>query len=226
MEHSDGALCGDRLFKLADRLLRGVRDATGLEQAVAGVADAAEAEVGKGGTQPAACRPGCPHCCVLTVTVLLPEAAVIAAHLDRELSTGERAAIVGRLDRQSRLVRWMEDGERVRRGISCSFLDGEGSCSIHRYRPILCRGVTSLDSALCREALDPTELDPSLAVPMDLARKVVMDDAFRALARAMEVHGMDARGVELAAGVGAFLAQPGLTRRFLVGDRLFAGLWE
>ncbi len=226
MEHIDGLLCGDRLFKLAEGLLRGVSDADGLAQAVAGIASAAEAEAENEGAQQAACRPGCPHCCVLRVTVLLPEAAVIAARLDRELTPGRRAFLAGQLDRQQRLVRWMEDGERVRRGIGCSFLDEEGSCSIHSYRPILCRGVTSLDSALCREALDPTELDPSLTVPMDLARKTVMDEAFRALARATEVHGMDERGVELAAGVGAFLSQPELIGRFLAGGRLPAELWD
>lgn len=226
MERIDGALCGDRLFKLAEGVMRGVRDADGLAQAVARIAAAAEAEVEKEGAQQPACRPGCPHCCVLRVTVLLPEASVIAARLDRELIPGRRASLAGQLDRQQRLVRWMEDGERVRRGIGCAFLDGEGSCSIHSYRPILCRGVTSLDSDLCREALDPTELDPSLTVPMDLARKTVMDEAFRALARATEVHGMDARGVELATGVGAFLSQPELTGRLLAGGRLHADLWD
>jgi hypothetical protein len=76
MELFDGTACGNRLFELAAGLLRGARDASGLAQALAGVVAAAEEEAGASGARQAACRPGCPHCCVLNVTVLLPEAAV------------------------------------------------------------------------------------------------------------------------------------------------------
>ena len=208
--------------------MRCARNGDGLAQALAGLAAAAEADAdAERGSAPAtACRAGCPHCCMLNVTVLLPEAAAIAARLAVMLPAAERAALVARLDYQRMRVRWMDDGERVRRQIGCPFLDGAGSCSIHPFRPLMCRGVTSLDSGLCREALDPTELDVPRAVPMDVVRKSVMAEAFCALARATEESGMDTRGIELAAGVGAFLARPELCARLLAGERLPDWLWE
>ncbi len=226
MELFDGTSCGDRLSELAAGLLRGARDVDGLAQALAVVVATAEEEADRSGARQTACRQGCPRCCVLNVTVLLPEGVAIAAHLNKVLAGGERTAMLDRLDRQRRLVRWMEDGERVRRQIGCPFLDPTGSCTIHPFRPLMCRGVTSLDSELCREALDPTELDAPYAVPMDLVRKQAMDEAFRALARAMAGCGMETRGVELSAAVWAFLAQPELCGRFLAGVRLPPELWE
>ena len=230
MEPFDGRSCGERLFKTAAELLRTARDGDGLAQALAGLSAAAEAEADaeavRMNTPGTACRAGCPHCCMLNVTVLLPEAAAIAARLAAMIPAAERSALVARLDHQRMRVRWMEDGERVRRQIGCPFLDGEGSCSIHPFRPLMCRGVTSLDSGLCLEALDPTELDVPRAVPMDVVRKSVMAGAFCALAGATEESGMDTRGIELSAGVGAFLSRPELCARLLAGERMPPALWE
>lgn len=226
MEPFDDTPGGARLLTTAEKLLAGARNRDGLTQAVAGLATMAEELAETSTAQATDCRAGCPHCCVLTVTVLLPEAAAIAARLVVTLSTAERVPLADRLDYQRMRVRWMEDGERVRRQIVCPFLDGEGSCSIHPFRPIMCRGVTSLDSALCREALDPTELDVPQSVPMDQVRKSVMDGAFCALARAAGARGMDTRGIELAAGVGAFLSRPELCGLLLAGARLPDELWE
>jgi len=226
MESPEAAMCGDRLFHLAAKLLRGARGGAGLALAVAGLAAAAEEQATTDRLPQTACRAGCPHCCVLNVTVLLPEAAAIADRLAGNLSTDDLASLVARLDHQRMRVRWLEDGERVRREIGCPFLDGAGSCTIHPFRPLMCRGITSLDSDLCREALDPTELDVPRSVPMDMARKTAMDDAFRALARAAEERGMDSRGIELSAGVGAFLSRPELSMLLLAGERLPPALWE
>lgn len=226
MELFDGISFGDRLFVSASGLLRGARDGAGLVQTMAAITAAAEEEARVQGERPSACRAGCPNCCVLNVTVLPPEAAAIAVRLGSGLSADGREALIARLDRQWRTVRWMEDGERVRRQICCPFLDGAGSCSIHPFRPLLCRGVTSSDSELCREALDPTELDVPFAVPMDLAHRMVMDEAFRALDRALAECGMETHVCELSAGVWAFLAQPELYGRLLAGGRISHEVWE
>lgn len=226
MEPCDDISFGERLFGIASRLLRGARDGAGLVQTMAAITAAAEEEARVQGERPSACRAGCPYCCVLNVTVLPPEAAAIAVRLASGLFADGREALIARLDRQWRTVRWMEDGERVRRQICCPFLDGAGSCSIHPFRPLLCRGVTSLDSALCREALDPTDFDAPRTVPMEMVRKNVMDDAFRAVARALATSGMETRGFELSGGVWAFLSRPELCSALLEGGRLPPELWE
>ena len=213
----------ERFFTRAVEILRGCGDREGLVRGVAAYAALAEELAGN---REVACRAGCPHCCVLTVTVLLPEAAAIALHLAGSLTAGELAVLAARLDRQRRLVRWMEDGERVRRQHRCPFLDERGRCAIHPVRPLACRGLTSLDSRLCREALDPSNLDAPGAVPMDMARKVVMEEAFCALARGLTASGWGTRGIELSAGVAAFLARPELIDLMLGGGQLPPELWE
>jgi Fe-S-cluster containining protein len=226
MEPFDAAPRKVLLFNRAGELLAGARERSRLAQALAGLAALAGELAAPGRSPTAACRAGCPFCCVLNVTVLLPEAAAIAEQLTVILPDPERDDLIVRLDRQRMRVRWMDDGERVRKQIYCPFLDGAGSCSIHPFRPFVCRGVTSLDDALCREALDPTELDVPRSVPMDLTLKSSMDEAFLAMAWAAGICGMDTRGIELAAGVGAFLSRPDLTDLLLAGDRLPAWLWE
>lgn len=227
METFDRISCAERLSAAAATLLRGARDAASLAASVAGYHDAAEREADAGEGRRTACRAGCPHCCVLNVTALLPEAAAIAAVLAERTPPPDLAALVDRLDRHRRTVRWMDDDERVRRGIACPFLTLEGSCSIHPFRPLACRGVTSLDAALCRASLDPCgdEYAPRV-VPMDLVRRTVMDDAFLALARALEDTGMEARGIELGTGAWAFLAAPQRCASFLAGGRLPADVRE
>ena len=226
MEPFDGTSDGERLFGAALEQLRSTHDAVGLARALSVFTALAEELAETVDAPVLACRAGCPYCCVLNVTVLLPEAAAIAARLALSLTATEYADFTARLDGQRMRVRWMEDGERVRRQYGCPFLNGVGSCSIHPFRPLMCRGITSIDSILCREALDPTELDVPGAVPMDLARKTIMDEAFLALARAVADCGMEARGIELSAGVGAFLARPGLSEKLLAGERLPDWLWE
>jgi Fe-S-cluster containining protein len=226
MESFDGRSGGERLFRTARELLAGARDGAGLARAVAEFCAAAEGRAETGRMRQTACRAGCPHCCVLNVTVLLPEAAAIAARLAGNLSATDLAGLVARLDYQRMRVRWLEDGERVRCRIGCPFLDGAGGCAIHPFRPLMCRGITSLDSGLCREALNPAEPDAPRSVPMDMALKSAMDDAFRALARVAEERGMDPRGIELSAGVGAFLSRPEMSGLLLAGERLPPELWE
>lgn len=219
----DSSSTEERLFIQAMEILRGCRDREGLARGVAEYVTLAEVLAGE---REVDCRAGCPYCCVLTVTVLLPEAAAIVLHLTGSLTTDELVVLTARLDRQRRLVRWMEDGERVRRQHRCPFLDEHDRCAVHHVRPLVCRGITSLDNRLCREALDPSNLEAPGAVPMDMVRKTVMEDAFCALVRAQAAFNWGTRGIELCTGVSAFLAQPELIELMLDGGRLPPELWE
>ena len=213
----------ERLFEKAMVILRGCRDRDDLARVVAEFVAQAE---DLAGDREVACCAGCPHCCVLAVTVLIPEAAVIALYLVRALTAAELAVLTARLDRQRRLVRWMEDGERVRLQHRCPFLDEHDRCVIHPVRPLVCRAITSLDSCLCQEALDPLNLEAPGAVPMDMMRKTVMEDAFCALVRAQAAFGWGPRGIELSAGVAAFLASPERNDLMFDGGLLPPELWE
>ena len=173
----------------------------------------------------AACGAGCPHCCVLNVAVLLPEASVIAGWLQARQSAEELAALDARLAAHSGWGRWMDDEERIIRQAECPFLDGEGSCAIHPVRPLACRGVASLDRKSCRQAFSPIISDDDRLVPADLLRRAVFDTAFSALGTALRQCGLDDRSIEVGVGVRAFLKDPACGELLAAGKRLPGELW-
>ena len=173
----------------------------------------------------AACAAGCPHCCVLNVAALLPEAAVIASWVRNQFSQQEMVSLISRLTSHNSWARWMDDEERIARMAFCPFLDEAARCSVHPVRPLACRSVISLDSARCREAFTPIISDEERSVPSDLMRRAVFDAAFAAFAQALKQCGMDDRSIEIGTGVLAFLAEPELIEGLLSGKRAPRELW-
>ena len=171
------------------------------------------------------CGAGCPHCCVLNVAVLLPEAAVIADHLRATCPATELTSLMARLAAHVSWGRWMDDEERIARQVWCPFLDAAGSCAIHPVRPLACRGVASLERERCREAFNPIISDQDRLVPADLLRRAAYDAAFASLAGVLGQQGMDDRSIELGAGVLAFLECPAHGDLLLGGGRLPGELW-
>jgi Fe-S-cluster containining protein len=175
--------------------------------------------------RPMACGRGCPHCCVLNVSVLLPEAMLIAERITQQWAGPDQADLLQRLRYHSSWVRWMDDDERISRRATCPLLDANGDCSIHPHRPLTCRGVASLDCESCRQAFDPIISDQDRSVPADLQRRSAYDAAFIAMAGALRHHGLDDRSIELGTGIRAFAEAPELRTLFLSGGRLPRELW-
>lgn len=198
-------------------------DAVSLARAVSQCAAAAEAVCRE---RPIACAAGCPHCCVLNVAVLLPEAMIIADWLRARLQQSELIALRGRIADHCRRVGWVEDDERISKQVVCPLLDAAGNCSIHPVRPLVCRAVASLDRASCREAFDPIITDQERMVSADLLRQRVFDQAFMALAQVIGQCGLDDRSIELGSGLLAYFDQPALRERLLAGERLPVELWQ
>jgi len=185
---------------------------------------AAEAEALCSG-RPMACGRGCPHCCVLNVAVLLPEALLIAEKITLNLAGAEQDELLQRLVHHSNWARWMDDEERISRRAFCPLLAADGSCSIHPLRPLACRGVASLDGESCRQAFDPIIDERERTVPADLQRRMAYDAAFIAIAGALRQHGLDDRSIELGSGIRAFVEAPELRTLFFSGGRLPRELW-
>lgn len=195
----------------------------GLMQALAHCADRAEAHCAG---RKMACARGCRHCCVLNVSVLLPEAMRIAETIRKKWPAPEWNALLKRLESHSNRERWMDDEERVMRGAFCPLLDTGGACSIHPVRPLACRGVASLDSSCCRSAFDPTIDDECVrSVPADLMRRDMYDQVFMALGKALANHGLDDRSIELGVGILAFAQNPDLKTLYYSGGRLPREMW-
>jgi len=214
---------GSELTSALSVTLAGALDAGSLARAVTECAAAADLVCRE---RPIACSSGCPHCCVLNVTVLLPEAMIIADWLRERLPQPELDAVQGRISDHCRRVRWMEDDERITKQIFCPLLDTHGNCTIHAVRPLVCRAVASLDRTSCLEAFDPIITDEQRLVSADLLRQAVFDEAFMALASSFSHRGLDDRSIELGRGVLAFLERPELRERLLSGERLPADLWQ
>lgn len=172
-----------------------------------------------------ACGPGCPHCCVLNVAILLPEGMLIADWLRYECTSEELSDLRERLSSHINWGRWMDDEERIARKVVCPLLDTGRNCFIHPVRPLACRGVASLDRESCRRAFDPIITDSERLVPADLLRRSAFDGAFSALAQTLKNRGLDDRSIELGTGILAFLEHPEYRDIFLSGGKLPSGLW-
>jgi len=152
-----------------------------------------------------ACGPGCAHCCVVNVAVLHPESAAIVDYLERKLSPGELLALRRKVDEQAAVFRWLDDEERVNLQQPCALLDEAGSCRVYPVRPLLCRGVTSINPETCRQAIDLHPLGDAPPVTVNLFQSFLFNQAFIALARAMEGIGLDSRSMEMTAAIKTLL---------------------
>jgi Fe-S-cluster containining protein len=221
MAQSDLHLLDDELAALLSAARETGNGEAGLRQALALCADRAEAHCAG---REMACARGCRHCCVLNVSVLLPEAMRIADTIRTEWPASAWSALQKRLVSHSNRERWMDDEERVMRSAFCPLLDTGGACSIHPVRPLACRGVASRDSSCCRSAFDPIIDDECVrTVPADLMRREAYDQAFMALGRTLAHHGLDDRSIELGVGILMFAQNPDVKARYISGERLYEG---
>lgn len=222
MAQSDLDLLENELAAVLSAALENGNAGAGLVQGLTVCADMAERHcVGR----EMACNRGCPHCCVLNVSVLLPEALRIAETIKTGWPETAWRALQERLVHHCNWERWMDDEERVMRSAFCPLLDTNGNCSIHPVRPLVCRGVSSLDSNSCRSAFDPTIDEHVRSVPADLQRRAAYDQAFMAMGRALFSHGLDDRSIELGVGILAFAQNQEFKTLYISGGRLPRELW-
>jgi hypothetical protein len=159
----------------------------------------------RGDSSRIACRPGCAHCCVVSVAVLRPEAATIVAYLERKLSTAELLALEQKIGELYAVIRWLDDEERIRWKQPCALLDEAETCSVYPVRPLLCRGMTSIDPQACRQAIDLLPMGEASPVTVNLFQSFLYNQAFLAMARAMENVGLDSRSCEVTEAIKTLL---------------------
>ena len=133
-----------------------------------------------------ACGPGCSHCCIVNVAVLPPEAAAISSYVTAEMDIGQQQAIRRRLQNLVATTRNLSEDERLALHLPCAFLGDQGACEIHRVRPLLCRMVTSVDPQACRQALEQQAAGNLVPIVSDLFHERLFEQAFLALARALD----------------------------------------
>lgn len=122
------------------------------ERAMAATSRLTESLLLRATTRAVACRSGCDHCCHQSVGVTPPEALAIVAHLKQSLSPEALAGFAARLTERVERTRGLSADERFSPELPCLFLR-DGSCSIYVVRPLVCRGMNSLDAAECQRRL-------------------------------------------------------------------------
>jgi Fe-S-cluster containining protein len=152
-----------------------------------------------------ACGPGCAHCCVVNVAVLQPEAVTMVDYLQRKLSASQLLDLERKIGELYAGIRWLDEDERIRWQQSCALLDEAGSCSVYPVRPLLCRGMTSIDPEACRQAIELLPLGEAPTVTVNLFQSFLYQQAFIALARAMENAGLESRSRELTGSIKTLL---------------------
>jgi len=221
---TDHATFSMQLSRTADGRLAGMPDTAGLAAMLAEAASITEQTLtaiqSREQLDLIACHAGCSACCNLNVAVLVPEALTIAAYLRERENDPNFAIVTEKLEKLARYLRWVDDEERIRLQVPCAFLDQLGWCTIHPVRPLMCRGIAATDPPQCRRSLTTNCMDDEEPVMMNLVQKFLYDEAFRLVAAALERHGLDPRGMELHAGVQAFLDHPELAAEFLAGQRI------
>ena len=162
------------------------------------------------------CRKGCSFCCVSLVTCTAPEIFRVAHWLaDNKAGAAapiEIAAVEAEAKRRNDLVAT----ERFFSRTPCPLLVSE-ACGVYPVRPIPCRALLSLSSEACRLALEEDKGEvPVVATAMRKGEMVRM-----VLLAAVNVAGLNDRGIELNAGVAAVLRQPDAEARWLAGENVF-----
>jgi hypothetical protein len=228
MDHGRVVGCGLDVGRIASRALeRGYRGEAAFVALVAmlerRIAMELEADSAAAGPRPA-CRAGCAACCTVNVATLPLEGIAVAGFLRSRLAPAEVAGRADALLAFHERVRWCEDEERIRLGLTCPFLDERRACLVHPVRPLACRAVTSLDPAECRRALAERAGDEGDdgdgTVRMNLLQKALYDEAIQALVAAVSERGLDARTRDVSGMAGVFLADGERAAAWMAGSPL------
>lgn len=165
------------------------------------------------------CGPGCGHCCVVNVSVLLPEAFLISRYI-MSRPQPERVDLSQRLERLWTEIRGLDDEERLVARRCCAFLDKNGCCRIYPLRPILCRSINSTDPQSCRDAVTGQVFGQATPVLMNQVLVQGYQDLFTEVAEGLEAGGLDGRSFPLSGLVRHLLRKPQQEAALLDGHRL------
>jgi Fe-S-cluster containining protein len=170
-----------------------------------------------------ACESGCDFCCHMPVSLSMPEALRIHAHVAQTWSEADRAQLIGALAEASKAARDDEDALFLSRR-PCVFLH-EGRCTIYAVRPLACRGHASFSRSACAEAhAAPEDFERGEQVPVDPDLRLAKDEIKTTLGIVLLQAGLHALDCELASVLGKLFEEPETERAWLAGADLVTHL--
>jgi Fe-S-cluster containining protein len=174
-----------------------------------------------------ACKASCSHCCHQAVAATVPEVLAIFEHLKRTRSSDELELLATRALEYHDKARGLSTEERFSPEHPCVFLENS-SCSIYEVRPLVCRGLNSLDADECARQLREPEARAAFVRNLAGSRAYLGPiGAFRAVSAGLKfavakLYGLDARPVDLLAAIRLLLSGPeSLVEAWLRGEAAF-----
>jgi hypothetical protein len=159
--------------------------------------------------EPLACHKGCGSCCHQQVSVAAPEIFAVARGVRRSKALAEhRARLAARPDRKAG-----EPGRLLDPAKPCAFLKDE-ACSIHAFRPMVCRAIVSLSKPACLRRFEAG----NGGIPYPRPYEAIRHWADTAVWTAHAAAGLEPRTFDFEAGVALLLDDPGREARWYAGD--------
>ena len=166
-----------------------------------------------------ACHAGCQDCCVVNVSITLLEGLVLSRFILQWRDVGQ-TEVKAKLDSLWRVVRGLEDDERLMVRKKCAFLDEQGCCTVYPVRPLFCRSVTSTDVESCRAAVTGPLFGETQSVIMHQFQLQLYKISFTGVADGLEQAGLDGRSFPLSGLVRYLLAHPDRDEELLTTSSL------
>lgn len=169
--------------------------------------------------RPLACTEGCDHCCFNQVELTPPEALVLGNAIERGFSEEERDQLLGRVQAVLAVKTGKSKREiaAVRGDLPCPLLR-EHRCLLYPLRPLVCRGMHSLEVEPCARSLQAGDLSTGAyyAQRHELVRAVA-----RGLAAGCRDLGCQSSPLDLAQAVEDYFRQPDPAGRWIRGEKVF-----
>ncbi|MFO7880447.1 MAG: YkgJ family cysteine cluster protein [Bacteroidales bacterium] len=96
------------------------------------------------------CKKGCDTCCYQAVFVSPFEAIHTAEYIRQHFSSGQQEKLRKKLQEKHEVTGDMDAATYLAYRHACPFLDENGSCIVHKARPVACRLFLSADVDTCK----------------------------------------------------------------------------
>ena len=178
-----------------------------------------QGELAAPSARPLGCKPGCDRCCYAFVSLLAPEALLLAERLKQQNEKLDRPSIK-EFRANANSLRGLNQGARASgKRLACPILE-EHLCSLHADRPISCRKHTSFSVEACVAALRGEDVPIPAHVDYHTLGTTV-SVTFRAALKSL---GYSLALYELSEAVSTVVDTEDALRRWTDGEDILAGV--
>jgi Fe-S-cluster containining protein len=170
--------------------------------------------------RPLSCTAECDYCCYSQVEVTPPEALVIGQAVARHFPPEEQDRLLARVGRAlaAKAGKSKREIAANRRELPCPLLQ-ERRCLVYPVRPLVCRGMHSLEADKCASSLLAGDLTTGAYYSQrhELVRAIA-----RGLAAGCRSLGCQSGHLDLAQALADYFRQPDPAARWIKGEAVFS----